>query len=265
MTPDLESELDTLYRAPLGEFVAQRNQLARTLKQAGQKAEAERIAKLQRPTPVAWVINQLNFRHTEVLNALLESGAALREAQEALSPAEEFAAIKRSQQQALRLATEAAVNTAEGAGMAMNAGLRRRIELALALVSTSRGTVAVGRLAAEPAPAGFDAFADAELPVRAAETAEERAHAGAKRVAVEDARTAIAAIERELSRLDEEARAAHARYEAAAAEAAEMERRAESARRTRDEARREAEAAKTKVDETRGALARQRKALDAVD
>ena len=140
MTLDLEAELNSLYQEPLASFVARRNNLARTLKQAGARAEGDRVGKLVRPTPVAWVLNQLYFRQVDALNAVVESGAALKRAQEGLSAADEFAACKSAHQQALRIATDAAVGIAEGAAMAMNAALRRRIELALAVLGAGTGS-----------------------------------------------------------------------------------------------------------------------------
>lgn len=264
MTLDLEAELDALYAAPLSDFVAQRNQLARALKQDGQKAEAERIGKLGRPSAAAWIINQLHFRHEDTLTALLDSGSALRRAQEALAPAGEFAEHKRMHQQALRLATEAAIALAEGAGMSVNAGLRRKLELSLSLLSAAaEGTVqSPGRTQAEPEPAGFDAFAAAEMPAKPPPTASRQRSEAERRAAEGAARAAIAAIEKELAQLDAKAIAAHDRHERAAQEAAEAEHRAEVARRARDEARRDAEAAKTQADEARGQLARQKKALE---
>jgi hypothetical protein len=265
MTVELGAELDRLYQAPLADFVTQRNQLARALKQAGAKAEAERVNKLVRPSPVAWVVNQVHFRQGDALNALVESGAALKRAQEELAATDEFADCKSAHQQALRIATEAAVTIAEGSGMAMNAGLRRRLELALSVLSASMGTglTPPGRMSAEPEPAGFDAFSTSEASLTARPPSRVAPDAGAtqakaKQDALEAARTAFAAIEQELARLEEDARAAHERYEAAAQEAAEAEKRADAARRVRDEARRESEAAKTKADEVRGQLARLR-------
>jgi hypothetical protein len=268
MTVELEAELNRLYQAPLADFVAQRNQLARALKQAGAKSEAERVSKLVRPSPVAWVINQLHFRQGDALNALMDSGASLKRAQEELAAADEFADCKSAHQQALRIATEAAVIIAEESGMAMNAGLRRRLELALAVLSARVGTglAPLGRMSAEPEPAGFDAFSTSETS-EASLTARPSsrgapdagaAQAKATQDALEAARAAFAAIEQELGRLEEDARAAHERYEAAAHVAAEAEKRADAARRVRDEARRESEAAKTKADEVRGQLARLR-------
>ena len=261
MTVDLETELNSLYQAPLADFVTQRNQLARTLKQAGAKADAERVTKLARPTPVAWVMNQLHFRQGDAMNALVDSGAALKRAQEALVSASEFAECKNAHAQALRIATEAAIGIAEGAGMALNAGLRRRVELGLAVMSAAEGTehAAPGRMSVEPQPSGFDAFAGAELPEKPASGAS--ASAPSNHAAREAARDAFAAIEKELERLETEARAAQERYEHAAREAAEIDARAAAAHRARDEARRHAEDAKTQVDEVRGQLVRQRKAL----
>ena len=88
---ELEAELDRLYRASPTAFVALRNQLARALKQAGRREEADRVAKLARPTPVAWLINQLHFDEREALDVLVRTGIELKRAQEALDSPATFA------------------------------------------------------------------------------------------------------------------------------------------------------------------------------
>src|ERR1041385_2771523 len=57
----LETELDRLFQAKASAFVSERNQLVQTLRRAGNREAAEAVARLARPTPVAWAINQLHF------------------------------------------------------------------------------------------------------------------------------------------------------------------------------------------------------------
>ena len=60
-----------------------RDAAARELKRAGDRETAARVAKLPKPTPAAWTANQVAREQPELIEALLEAGAALREAQEA--------------------------------------------------------------------------------------------------------------------------------------------------------------------------------------
>jgi hypothetical protein len=56
---DLDGALAGLYRRPLGEFVAARDQLTRQLRTAGDRETARRVARLRRPSISAWAANQL--------------------------------------------------------------------------------------------------------------------------------------------------------------------------------------------------------------
>lgn len=82
-----EDEVDDLYKKPLGDFTRARDDLAKRLRQAGDKAAAERVKALRRPTAAAWTLNQLARRYPQRLEALLDAGERLREAQRgALAP-----------------------------------------------------------------------------------------------------------------------------------------------------------------------------------
>ncbi|WP_437287709.1 hypothetical protein [Sorangium sp. So ce406] len=82
-----EDEVDDLYKKPLGDFTRARDDLAKRLRQAGDKAAAERVKALRRPTAAAWTMNQLARRYPQRVEALLDAGERLREAQRgALAP-----------------------------------------------------------------------------------------------------------------------------------------------------------------------------------
>ena len=65
-----------------GDFVAARNQLVKSLRKAGDREVAGRVADLRRPSPAAWAVNQLSRRRREELEGLVRLGQALRDAQE---------------------------------------------------------------------------------------------------------------------------------------------------------------------------------------
>jgi hypothetical protein len=70
-----------LFALPPEEFTAARDELARSLRAAGEADEAKRVRGLRRPTVPAWAVNQLARQHPQELEELLETGAQLRLAQ----------------------------------------------------------------------------------------------------------------------------------------------------------------------------------------
>ncbi len=263
---DLEQELDRLYQAAPTAFVSARNELVSALRKSGQTGDADVVAKLKRPTPVAWAVNQLHFRAKHELNALERAGAALKEVQESLGGSDDFAERKRAHQKALRAAADRALEFAEEHGAATNASTRRGIEMTLNLLSAAgESGPEAGRLTTELAPVGFDSLTIADAPAAhepkpAARTAsaEEKKRVAALRKAHAESERKVTALESRVS----EARAHHAKTvkEAEAAIAA-----ADGARRTRDDARRDAEAAQKELDDARAELEHSRRDLDATD
>lgn len=74
---DIAGELHAL---PPDEFVAARNALAGELRQ-GDRALADAVAELRRPSPAAWLVNQLVRHRGDEVERLLELGEQLRAAQ----------------------------------------------------------------------------------------------------------------------------------------------------------------------------------------
>jgi hypothetical protein len=70
-------EVDELYRAPYGEFIARRDALAKSLRKDGKREEAGAVKALRKPALSAWALNQLP---REAIDELLAAGAALRQA-----------------------------------------------------------------------------------------------------------------------------------------------------------------------------------------
>lgn len=78
-----------LYGLDPKDFVLARNDLARRLRKAGERSLAAEVAKLRRPSPAAWAVNQLARGHRSDLEELVRLGQALRAAQDgALAGAE---------------------------------------------------------------------------------------------------------------------------------------------------------------------------------
>jgi hypothetical protein len=74
--------LDGLYRGPLEDFTADRNELAKSLRSDGDATAADWVKALSKPTRAAWLVNQLAARKADELAGLLEVGRELRAAQE---------------------------------------------------------------------------------------------------------------------------------------------------------------------------------------
>jgi hypothetical protein len=79
-----EEAVDQLYRGPLEEFTATRNELAHELRDAGERAAGDWVAKLKKPTRAAWLVNQLAERKPAQVQELLDAGEGLRRGQEDL-------------------------------------------------------------------------------------------------------------------------------------------------------------------------------------
>lgn len=87
MTGSLSAAADELYGAEPGGFVARRGELVKAAKAAGDKALAAQIGALRRPTVAAWYVNLLARSSSSELDALLDLGAVMRQAQAELDMA----------------------------------------------------------------------------------------------------------------------------------------------------------------------------------
>jgi hypothetical protein len=73
--------VDELYAAPPEEFVALRDARARELRASGDRAAADAVKKLRRPSVSAAAVNRLARSAPDDVEALLAAGEALRQAQ----------------------------------------------------------------------------------------------------------------------------------------------------------------------------------------
>jgi len=150
----LESQIDDLYRLPLTEFTSARNALAKT--QRG--ADASRIRKLEKPTVVAWAVNQVYWQSRAAYDRLMKAGEKLRAAQIAALTGKP--ADLRDAGEAHRKALADAVKQAERLASAAGShpgpdALMRTFES----LSLAKAPPAPGRLTDALQPAGFEALA----------------------------------------------------------------------------------------------------------
>lgn len=237
---------DELYGLDPNDFVAARNDLAKRLRKEGDRELAGEVAKLRRPTPAAWAVNQLTRRHREEVEELVRLGEALRAAQdEALAGGPERPSGRgggtadlrqagRARRDAVAgLAARAEALLAErGGGAGTHASEVTATLEAASLDGDAAAAVLEGRLAAElHPPSGFGVFdvpaaeprvarkppdsdREPEPPNRALREAEEAA-AEARRRWQERSAQARAAVDRvgESRRAAQEAEAEVARLE----------------------------------------------------
>src|SRR5436309_5836522 len=119
MAAQLEAELDRLFGLPLSEFTAARNELAKELRDAGRREEAEQVKALRKPSVAAWLVNRVSRERELDVQRLLNAGETLRKAQAdaASGQGEAFAEARRDEQRALERLAEAA-REIEGSGQA---------------------------------------------------------------------------------------------------------------------------------------------------
>jgi hypothetical protein len=251
-----EDALDALYGLPLDEFTPRRDELAKELRASGRREEAAWVKGLRKPSAAAWLVNQLARTQKKEARRVLDSGDALRAAQDhALAGKggrDELATAGAEHADAMRtlLAKAPGLLDSKG-GSPSQAVLERAAETlrAVALDEEARAGFASGRLTRERQAAGlgFMAPGDGEPAAtptprkgaargkqpRAAEpppdkaakaAAEERERAERARAAVSDAKSLrrarkqkVAELERELGRAEREARSAQRRVDKAAA------------------------------------------------
>jgi hypothetical protein len=161
---DLESELDRLYALDPGEFVAERDRLARELRDSGEREEAEQVKGLRKPTVSAATINQLARQERREVDLLLDAGHRLREAQQRLLAGEEPGSLdeaRRNEREALRNLRKASLRILNEAGRASETTLSKVMATlqAAAVSDEGRELLARGRLTGDLEAPGFDLLA----------------------------------------------------------------------------------------------------------
>lgn len=236
----LDEAIDELYGLPLADFTPERNRLAKELRAAGEKADADTVAKLRKPSVAAWTLNQLARRSRRDVDLLLDAGYRLREAQLAVlsgAEREEFERARRTERDALRRLSHVAEELLRERGSA-SASVLKQIDDTLRAAAVSpegRELLARGRFVEPLTSAGFDVFGElaetqGPLPARSARpsdserraareavrTAKETVRAAEQRV--REAEKAVARLRAELEQAERAAREERGRLEAAEAE-----------------------------------------------
>jgi len=119
------AEAERLYALDPDEFVAARDAAVKALRGDGKRAEAAAVAKLRKPSVAAWVVNRLARDEADLLGALLDAGAKLRDVQLAGAAAADLRAAITAEGKALDALMRPAGRIAERSGSGREAALAR--------------------------------------------------------------------------------------------------------------------------------------------
>jgi hypothetical protein len=244
VTVDLDAIAGELYAADLDDFIRQRDAEAKRLRASGDKAAADEVKALRKPTVSAWAVNRLAHTKRKDVDALLDAGHRLKDAQRTLlggGDAAAFQSARKAQAAAIdRLAAAAQELLAEERGTVTDALVDRvRGTLQTASVSEEgRALLASGRLVSDLAPTGFEALGDVgDLPAPKArpDGTARRDRIRKLETKLRDAREVALAAADAAGAAEAEAQRARKEADAREKDAAKARRRAESAAATVDE------------------------------
>jgi hypothetical protein len=265
----VERAADELYGLAPADFTQARDEVAKRLREEGDRDAGKEVKSLRKPTLAAWALNHLVRHRRKDVEQLLKAGRELRKAQEKLVSSGDRAGFQRAavkeRELVAKLAHDAAALAAE-AGVGSTQGLEEKLVASLhaaALDDDTAAELAAGRVVRErQAVGGFgDAAFELTAPPRRASApkrgkAETRPPADAGRKSAEAADqaklreqlSAARVVERRAGReLDASAKAAaraEGRFEKAEQRAAEAARQLDAAREELDEAREKEKAAR---------------------
>jgi hypothetical protein len=219
---DIPKDADKLYELPLEDFVAERDTLARDLRDAGDREEAAAVRKLPKPSRAAWAVNQLVRSQPKARQALVEAADSSEQAASRL-PDPEAADDLRLAASAGRRTISELMTAARGLmskdGKSLGEGPLRGVEdtLHAALADPEiRAEVAAGRLTRERQATGFPGLVAADPPAPARPRGG-RAKAQAKPPKPKPpSRQAIQKAEREVRRREQALKAAQTEVQQAA-------------------------------------------------
>lgn len=203
----MEKELDRLYAAPLDEFVAERDELAKRLRSDGDREAADRVKALRKPSAAVWAVNQLARRQQKDYRALLKSGDKLRATQEKVlggeSP-EKLQEAAAAERELVDRLTEKGRAVLEVAGHSPTEAMIRRVSGTLHAAATRpdlREAAENGRLEHEEETSGFGFDLLSGVPAapkpKRSEDKRTRERKDAAREQVEKAEDALAEVRQE--------------------------------------------------------------------
>jgi hypothetical protein len=155
---------DELYGLPLERFVPERGALSRALRDAGNREQAARVAKLRKPSLAAWAVNQLMRTQRRAIEGLFKAGADAQRAQAELLAGDGDAESLRDASRRERAAVDELLQAAHGllssGGHELSPTMLERVADTLhaaALDTEARERAAGGRLERELRYVGMSA------------------------------------------------------------------------------------------------------------
>jgi hypothetical protein len=245
----VERELDRLYQVPPGEFTAARDELAKRLRDEGEREQADQVKKLRKPTAGVWLVNRLARERELDVQRLAKAGEALGKG----SSSEGFANARDEEQRSLERLHQAARELAEREGIGAPSVERATQTLrAASLTDEGRRLLKQGRLTEELQPPGFEALTGMPAASPRPPAKKKKAEASDERKrALAEARETLRRLKAEERGLSAAARAAAREAERAEAEAGRRRREADDARAAADEAAQEVSRAQAALDKLR--------------
>ena len=248
----VQDAADRLYGLPFEDFIPERDATAKQLRKDGDKEAAAAVAKLPKPSQVAWVANQLGRAGAD---DLLSAGDAIRDAQLGGGGREAL----REATAAQRSAVDALLKEAEEL-RPLSRDLKDRLRALLLAVAGDedvRAAFEAGRLVEEPSAGGAWPVGAFVAPARSTAASKEGTKRAAPRKTPEKRESAAARRKRE----EKERKAAErARKEAERqreeAERRKLERRLAAARDAADEAKQRLDMAKDAYERATHEVAR---------
>jgi hypothetical protein len=150
-----EQAAEELYGLAPGDFTQARDDLAKRLREEGDRDAAKEVKSLRKPTLAAWALNQLVRHRRKDVDQLLKAGRELRKAQEKLVSGGDRAGFQRAaakeRELVAKLAHDAAALAAE-AGVGSTQGLEEKLVASLhaaALDDDTAAELAAGRVVRE--------------------------------------------------------------------------------------------------------------------
>lgn len=273
----MDDRVKNLYAGPLEEFVAERNALARTLRETGEPHAAAEVRSLRKPTVPAWALNQLSHRQPGQVERLLEAADRLGQVQlQAMTGGrsagelrEAITAYRDAMENLTRMTAEVleqagispASHMAEVTASLQAATVDEEARRHLREGTVTRPFAAPGLAGLAPGVAALPGSgpplldSDSELQEsRQDELAAARRAADEARERHRKARQLLRALEQTAEQLDRSAERAGKRAERLAAEAEDAEREAREARQRADEASEAVRRARTELDEAERAM-----------
>ena len=222
-----DSRADALYDAPFEDFTKLRNELAKELRKSGDRAAADEVAGMRKPTRAAWAVNQVARGDRPTISRVLEAGERLRKAQEDALRGGSGDALRKAGADEREAVGAAVEKAAAVLGVQASRATLERVRSSLQAAARDdavRAEIDAGRLTADHEPVGLGSLASGVARGRSRPPTKDGPSAAARRrhrdaeVAARESNRRLDAARRELERRSDAAARARLRLEEAQAD-----------------------------------------------